>query len=65
VAMISKPYLCLFLSKDIRLSLDHRAIKRNLNVLVIGGPGANKTQGFVLPNICQLSFNLLITDPKG
>ncbi|MCD8397591.1 MAG: type IV secretory system conjugative DNA transfer family protein [Lachnospiraceae bacterium] len=40
---------------------------RNKNVVVIGGSGAGKTRGYVLPNIMQMhnKTSLVITDPKG
>lgn len=40
-------------------------LDRNLNVLVVGGPGSGKTFNYVIPNICQLNTNYFVTDPKG
>lgn len=38
----------------------------NRNVLVVGGPGSAKTQGFVFPNVLhQTQASLCISDPKG
>ncbi len=42
----------------------------NNNTLIIGGPSASKSRGYVFPNILQCSDNpyspsLVITDPKG
>ncbi len=52
------------LTQNIRLGLDSHKHRRNLNVLVIGGSGAAKTRGFVLPNILEASTNYVATDPK-
>ena len=41
------------------------ATDRNLNVMVIGGPGSGKTRYFVKPNLMQLNSSYFVTDPKG
>lgn len=56
----------LILSQNVRLSMNTRKTRRNLNVLVIGGSGAGKTLFMVKPNLLQLSrASQIITDPKG
>lgn len=55
----------ILLTKNVYLSLDTWSHKLNLNVLVIGGSGAQKTRGFAKPNIMQLNTSYVITDPKG
>ncbi|MFR4430455.1 MAG: hypothetical protein ACLT4D_14410 [Blautia faecis] len=45
----------LILSQNVRLSMNTRKTRRNLNVLVIGGSGAGKTLFMVKPNLLQLS----------
>lgn len=55
----------MILSKEIRLSMDNRATRRNCNVLVIGGSGAGKSRFFASPNILQYNCNFVITDPSG
>jgi len=40
-------------------------LKVNSNTLVIGGSGAGKTRGFVLPNLLQAHTSFVVTDPKG
>jgi len=55
----------IILTQEVRLSLNHRATRRNLNVMIIGGPGSGKTRFFAKPNLCQLSSSVIITDPKG
>ena len=55
----------ILLTKEVRLSLDTWQHGLNLNVLVIGGSGSQKTRGFAKPNIMQLNTSYVITDPKG
>ena len=52
------------LTRHVRLGLDTHKHRRSLNVLVIGGSGASKTRGYVLPNILEANTNYVITDPK-
>lgn len=37
----------------------------NNNILIIGGTGAGKTRGFVIPNLLQAHSSFVVTDPKG
>lgn len=37
----------------------------NNNTLILGGSGAGKTRGFVMPNILQAHSSYVVTDPKG
>ncbi|MBO1695208.1 type IV secretory system conjugative DNA transfer family protein [[Clostridium] symbiosum] len=54
------------LSQNVRMRMDTRKTKLNLNMLVIGGSGAGKTFFFVKPNLMQLNqCSYIITDPKG
>lgn len=39
--------------------------KRNLNTVIIGGPGAGKTTGFVYPNILEMTSSYIVLDPSG
>lgn len=40
--------------------------KPNRNIMVVGGPGSYKTQGFVITNVLNESENsIVVTDPKG
>jgi len=40
--------------------------KPNRNIVVIGGSGSAKTQGFVIPNVLNETENsIVVTDPKG
>ena len=53
------------LTQHVRLGLNTHKHRRSLNVLVIGGSGAAKTRGFVLPNIRTAQTNYVITDQKS
>jgi len=40
--------------------------KPNRNIMVVGGPGSFKTQGFVITNVLNETENsIVVTDPKG
>lgn len=53
------------LSQNVRMSMDTRKTRLNLNYLVIGGSGAGKTLFLVKPNLMQLTSSFITTDPKG
>ncbi len=53
------------LSQNVRLGLDGKKHRRNLNTLVIGGSGAGKTRFYVKTNIMQCNTSFVILDPKG
>lgn len=53
------------LTKNVRLGLNGKKHKRNLNVLVIGGSGAGKTFSYCKPNVMQCNTSMVILDPKG
>lgn len=53
------------LSQNVRIGLDGRRHRRNLNTLVIGGSGAGKTRFFGKPNFMQCNTSFVILDPKG
>ena len=55
----------IILSQHISMGLDGRRHKRNLNVIVVGGSGAGKTRGYVLPNIMECNCSYIIADPNG
>ena len=55
----------IYLSDNIKLSIDHHSTGVNLNVVIIGGPGSGKTRGFLKPLVLQMACNYVITDPKG
>lgn len=53
------------LTQHVRIGLDGRKHRRNLNVIVIGGSGAGKTRFYCKPNIMQCNTSFVVTDPKG
>jgi len=48
-----------------KVNLNTRESGRNLNTIVIGGPGTGKTRNFVKPNLMQMNTSYITTDPKG
>ena len=55
----------ILLTQEVRMSLNTRQHRENLNVLVIGGSGTGKSRFYVKPNLMQLNTSYVVTDPKG
>lgn len=55
----------ILLTQEVRMSLNTRQHRENLNVLVIGGSGSGKSRFYVKPNIMQLNTSYVVTAPKG
>lgn len=53
------------LTQNVRIGLNGRKHKRNLNVLVVGGSGSGKTRCYAKPNVMQANTSYVILDPKG
>ena len=53
------------LTQNVRIGLDGKKHRRNLNILVCGGSGAGKTRFFCKPNVMQCNTSFVILDPKG
>lgn len=54
------------LTQNVRIGMNGRKHRRNLNVMVIGGSGAGKTRFYCKPNVMQCGeSSLVILDPKG
>ena len=53
------------LTQSVRIGLDGKKHRRNLNTIVLGGSGAGKTRFYVKPNILQCNTSFVILDPKG
>ena len=53
------------LTQNLQMSLNARHHYRNLLQIVVGGSGAMKTIGVVLPNVMLCNASFIITDPKG
>lgn len=58
-------YKNIILSQNMRLGLNAKKHRRNLNVLVVGGSGAGKTRFYAKPNLMQCNTSFIIADPKG
>jgi type IV secretion system protein VirD4 len=53
------------LTQNVRVGMDGRKHRRNLNVMVVGGSGAGKTRFYAKPNAMQANTSMVILDPKG
>ena len=53
------------LTQNVKVGLNGRKHRRNLNVLVCGGSGAGKTRFYCKPNIMQANTSFISLDPKG
>ena len=54
------------LTQNVAIGLNAKKHRRNLNTLVIGGSGADKTRFFCKPNLMQCCRNsYFVLDPKG
>ena len=52
-------------TQNVRVGLDGRKHRRNLNTVVVGGSGAGKTRFYAKPNLCQANTSFAVLDPKG
>ena len=52
-------------TQNVRMGLDGRKHRRNLNTVIIGGSGAGKTRFYAKPNLCQANTSFTVLDPKG
>lgn len=53
------------LTQNVRIGLDGKKHRRNLNILVCGGSGSGKTRFFCKPNAMQCNTSFVVLDPKG
>lgn len=53
------------MTQNVKIGLDIRKHRRNLNTLVCGGSGAGKTRSYCKPNIMQANTSFVVLDPKG
>jgi type IV secretion system protein VirD4 len=53
------------LTQNVRIGLDGRKHRRNINTLVIGGSGSGKTRFYCKPNLMQANTSFVVLDPKG
>jgi len=47
------------------LSLNKEQTNKNLNAIIVGGPGTGKTRFYVKPNVLQAHTSYVISDPNG
>lgn len=59
------PFENKLLTQNVRIGLDGKKHRRNLNILVCGGSGAGKTRFFCKPNAMQCNTSFVVLDPKG
>ena len=52
-------------TQNVRMGLDGKKHRRNLNTVVIGGSGAGKTRFYAKPNLMQANVSFVVLDPKG
>ena len=55
----------ILLSQNVRIGLDGRRHRRNLNIMVVGGSGSGKTRFYAKPNVMQCNTSFVVLDPKG
>jgi type IV secretion system protein VirD4 len=60
-----RPESNIILTRHVRMGMDGRKHRRNLNVLVVGGSGSGKTRYFAKPNVMQANCSYIIADPKA
>jgi len=53
------------LTQNVRIGLNGRKHRRNLNVMVVGGSGSGKTRFYAKPNVMQANTSFVVLDPKG
>ncbi len=52
-------------TQNMRISYAFFKHRRNVNTLVVGGSGAQKSRGYAIPNVLQNNCSNIILDPKG
>ncbi len=53
------------LTQNVKIGLNGKKHRRNLNVLVCGGSGAGKTRFYCKLNLMQTNTSFVVLDPKG
>ena len=53
------------LTKRIKIGLNGKLHRRNLNTIIIGGSGSGKTRFYAKPNVMQCNSSMIILDSKG
>ncbi len=55
----------IILTNEVKMSLNTRQTRKNLNNLTIGGSGSGKSRFYIKPNLMQANTSYVCTDPKG
>lgn len=55
----------IILTQNVRIGINDKKHRRNVNILVCGGSGAGKTRFYCKVNVMQLNCSMVILDPKG
>lgn len=53
------------MTQNVKIGLNAKKHRRNLNTLVCGGSGVGKTRFYCKPNLMQANTSFVILDPKG
>lgn len=53
------------MSNSVKVGLNGKKHRRNLNTLICGGSGAGKTRFYAKPNLMQANTSFVVLDPKG
>ena len=61
---VSYTHLDVYKRQNVRMGLDGRKHRRNLNTVVIGGSGAGKSFNLAKPNLMQANTSFVVLDPK-
>ena len=59
------PFKNRIFTQHVRVGLDGRKHRRNLNTLVVGGSGAGKSRFYAKVNLCQSNTSYFVLDCKG
>ena len=59
------PFQNRIFTQHVRMGLDGRKHRRNLNTLVVGGSGAGKSRFYAKVNLCQSNTSYFVLDCKG
>ncbi len=55
----------MILADGLKMNMDNKKVNRNMNCLIVGGPGTGKSFGVIKPNLMQFNCSTITTDPSG
>lgn len=53
------------MSNSVKVGINGKKHRRNLNTLICGGSGSGKTRFYAKPNLMQANTSFVVLDPKG